>query len=195
MTGVFLILHRVHTALQVFDAHAHGKGLCLHDKSPVIQPLHRVPGTVSQCQHQVFRRQGVRPFRGGNRDSFQLPVFRLYILQPMAKPDVRPQKKELAPQIFQGDVQLVRAHMGLGIGEDALRCAAVHKLPQDPAVAQILCAGVQFPVGKGPCAPLTELHIGVRQQRTALPEVFHIPLPLLHRLPPLQEDGPQPCPG
>ena len=48
MPGIFLILHGIHAALQMLDAHPHGKGLGLHKKALTIEPFHRVPGAVAQ---------------------------------------------------------------------------------------------------------------------------------------------------
>ena len=43
-----LMLPSIHAALQMLDAHPHGKGLGLHKKALTIEPFHRVPGAVAQ---------------------------------------------------------------------------------------------------------------------------------------------------
>ena len=188
---VLLILRGVHAALQMLNAHAHGKGLGLHVQPLGIQPLNRVPCAVAQGQNELSDGESVAALRSGHGDSLQGAVFRVNSLQPVAEADVRSHGEKFFAQIFQCGVQHVGAHVGLGVGEDALRCAAGDQLLQDPAVAQIPGAGVQLPVGKSAGAALTELHIGLRQQLAALPEALHVPLPLLHGLPPLQQNGAQ----
>lgn len=89
----------------------------------------------------------------------------------------------------------IRAHMGLGVHQDALRRAAGRQLLQDPPVPDVSGAGVQLPVGKGPGAALAELYVGLRVQHSGAPEGRHVPLPGHGVLPPLQHDGPQAAPG
>ena len=89
----------------------------------------------------------------------------------------------------------IRPHMGLGVGEDALRRAAGHQLLQNPPVPPVPGAGIQLSVGKSACAPLAKLNVGFRIQWAAPPEGFHVPLPGHGVLPPLQHDGPQAAPG
>ena len=78
----------------------------------------------------------------GDGDTRQLSLPGLYPLQPMAEADVRPQREELFSHIFQGNMEHIRTHMGLGVHEDALRRAAGNQLLQDEAMARILGAGV-----------------------------------------------------
>ena len=161
-------------------------------EAPAVEHLHRVPGAVAQGQHCLPGGEEVVPLRPGHRQTGQGPVPDGHIHHLVAKADVRPQAHQLPPEVFQGDVELVCAGVGVGVNKDALRHAALHQLPQNPPVAQVPGAGVQLPVGEGPGAPLAELDVGGEVQHPGAPEVLHILLPLLHGLSPLQEDGPGP---
>ncbi len=81
--------------------------------------------------------------------------------------------------------------MGLGVDQNLLRCAAGHQLLQDPAVTQILGAGIQLSVGEGTGAAFPELHVGKGVQIPAGPKPLHILGPALHRPALLQYDGTQ----
>ena len=107
----------------------------------------------------------------------------------MAEADLRPQAQQLLPHGFERRVEHIRAGVGVGVNQDAVRHAELHQLSQDPAVAEIPGAGVQLPVGKSAGTALAELDIGGGIQDPGAPEGLHILLPLLHRLAPLQEDG------
>ena len=58
--------------------------------------------------------------------------------------------------------------------------------------AGVVGAGGQLPVGESPGTSLAKLNVGLRVQFPPLPEGLHMADPLLHGLPPLQEDGVQP---
>ncbi len=87
-------------------------------------------------------------------------------------------------------VEVIRAHMGLGVNEDVPRRAAGSQALQDEAVAEVLGAGRQLPVGEGPGPALAELDVGLRVQGPGGPEPLHVRPAGLHRAAPLQEDGP-----
>ena len=98
-------------------------------------------------------------------------------------------------QGLQGGEEIVRAYMGLGVGQDLLRRAAGGQRLQDEAVAGVLGAGVQLAVGKGPGAAFPELDVAAGVQLPGGPEPLHIGPALLHGPAPLQQDGPQAGPG
>ena len=83
--------------------------------------------------------------------------------------------------------------MGLGVVENFLRCAAADQLLQNKAVPEILGAGVQFAVGKGPGAALAELNVAGEVQFSGGPEPLHIGGAVLHLPAPLQQNGPCAC--
>ena len=184
----------VHRRLPVLDAHAHGKGLLLHGKPRAVQHFKGVSGAVSQRQHHLPCREGVKRPALPDGDGRHGPVLYGQTLQPCAEPDVRPGLQQLPPQGLQGDMELVGTHMGQRVGEDALRCAAGYQLLHDEAVPHVPCAGVQLAVGEGPGAALTELDVALRIQLTGGPETLYIPLPLLHTAAPLQQNGPRAAP-
>ena len=113
----------------------------------------------------------------------------------MAEADVAAQRLQLPAQADQQGLEVVGAHMGLGLPEDALRRAVAHQGLQDEAVAHVPGAGVQFAVREGPGPALPELDVGGGVQRSGVPEALHVPPPALHVPAPLQEDGPRAAPG
>lgn len=113
----------------------------------------------------------------------------------MGKPDVGPQRQKFCTQIDQHNVEVVRAHMGLGVNENVLRRAAGGQLLQNEAVAGVPGAGVELSVGKGAGAPLSKLHVGPGIQHAGAPEVLHIRRSMLHASSPFQHNGPQTRPG
>ena len=82
-------------------------------------------------------------------------------------------------------MELVGAHVGLGVRKNSVRRAAAHQRLHNKPVAHVLGAGVQLTVGERPCAALAELDFALRVQRAAVPEPIHIRLPLFYGLPPL----------
>ena len=74
---------------------------------------------------------------------------------------------------------------------DLLLCPEFHKGLQHHTVSPVPVPdqSIQFAVGKGACASLSELHIGIRVQLSRLPESFHILPALLHAFPTLQQYG------
>ena len=179
----------VHRRLPVLDAYPHGEGLLLHGETRVVQHLKGVPGAVTQRQHDLPGGEGVKLLPLPDGDGGEGIVLHRQPLQPCAEADVRAQRQQLPPQGLQGDVELVGTHMGQCVGEDALRRAAGYQLLHDEAVAQVAGAGVQLAVGKRPGAALAELDVALCIQLTGGPETLYVPLPLLHALPALQQNG------
>lgn len=56
----------------------------------------------------------------------------------------------------------------------------------------VMGAGGELSIGEGPGTALAKLDVGLRVQVAALPKGFHILDPLLQRLAPLQQNGPEP---
>ena len=175
------VLRRVHVRLPVLDAHAHGEGLLLHGKPRAIQHFKGIPRAVSQRQHHLPGGQIVYHAVLPHRHAAHRAVLRAEALQPRAEADVRPGLGQLPAQAAQGDVQHVRAHMGSGVREDALRRAAAHQRLHNEPVAHVTGAGVQLPVGKRTGAALAELDVAFGVQRAAAPEALHVRLPLFYR--------------
>ena len=121
-----------------------------------------------------------------HRDGGDSPVFHLDIRQFALKADIRPPFDKLFTEIFQHHVEIIGAHMGLGVHQNVLRGAVLHQLLQDKAVADVLGAGIELAVGKGTGAALAELDVGDEVQHTCGPEPLHVLRPLLHAAAPLQ---------
>ena len=193
--GVLFILGGVDVPLPLLDADAHGEGLGLHGYGPGKEHFKGVPGGVARGQDEVAAGQDLRPLGPLHRHGGDGAVLDADVRQPVLEADVRPQGDELSPEVPQGDVEVVRPHVGLGVHQDVPGRAAGGQLLQDEAVADVLRAGIELAVGEGPGAALSELDVGPRVQASRAEEGFHIALPLLHRAAPLQQDGPLPGPG
>ena len=125
VSGVLLVLGGVAVRLPVLDADAHGKGLGLHGDAPAVEHLKGVPGGVAGAEDQLAAGQGVGALPGRSTVMPRRAPSRMSRSVRLAfKPDVRTQVQQLPPQVLQGDVEVVRAHMGLGVDEDVLRRAA-----------------------------------------------------------------------
>ena len=97
------------------------------------------------------------------------------------------------PEIPHCGGEPVRTDMGLCLPENLSGSAACRKGFQHKANPGILGAGVQLPVGKGACAPLSELHIAVRIQGAPIPEAAHRSGTGVHIIAPFQQHGLCPC--
>ena len=192
MARKFLILGGVAVALALLDAHAHRKGLGLHGNAPAAEHLKGVPGRVSGAKEQGAAGQTVRPLRAFHSDGGKGPIFHFDIRKFTLKADIRPQREELRAKVFQHNVEIIRAHMGLGVDQNVLRCAVLYQLFQNKAVADIFCAGIQLTVGKGARAALTELDVAGQVQLTGGPKALYILGAPLHAASPLQQNGLEP---
>ena len=195
VSGVLLVLGGVAVRLTVLNPHAHGEGLGLQADTTGVEHGEGVPGGVAGAQGQVGTGKGSRTLWSLRGNAGQAALPDVQVRQAGFKADVRPQAEQLPAQIFQNGVQVVGAHMGLGVGQNVLRRPAGHQLLQNEAVARVFGAGVQLSVGEGAGAALAELDIGGGVQRAGGPEALHIRLPRLHGTAPLQQDGPQARPG
>ena len=175
----------------MLNAHAHGKGLGLQRHAPAVEHGEGVPSGVPRAEHQLPARQPHLPLRPLGEDGGEGTVLDLQVSQTGLKADVRPQLQQAPAQPLEGDVEVVGAHVGLGVDENVLRGAAGHQLLQYKTVAQVLGAGVELAVGKGAGAALAELDIGGQIQLPCAPKAFHVLLSLFHAPAPLQQDGPQ----
>ena len=124
-----------------------------------------------------------------------MAVLQLQPRQAVAEADVTAKLRQLLPQVYQNIAEVVGAHMGLGIAEDALRRAVGGQGFQYEAVAHVSGAGIQLAVGKRARAALAELDVGLRVQRPGLPEPLHVLCPPLHVPAPFQQDGARAAPG
>ena len=175
------VLGGIDGRLAVLDADTHGKGLGLHGKPRLIQHFKGVTGAVTQSQEHMAGGQVIGLPVLADGDGADRAVLYPYMLQPGVEAYVRPGRLQLLPQGLQGDVELVGAHVGLGVGQNGIRCAAADQRLQNEAVAQILRAGVQLAVRKGAGAALAKLDVAVRVQRAAGPEALNVRLTVFYR--------------
>ena len=120
MARVLLILLRVHIALAVLDAHAHGKGLRLHRDARAAQHGEGVARTVADREHRVLRGECIRSVgrRDPQRGEPSVPPLQSGDL--MREAHLRTEGKQLLPQILQNGVEPVGADVRLGVDEDVL---------------------------------------------------------------------------
>ena len=90
-------------------------------------------------------------------------------------------------------MEIVGTNMGFCVIEDLLRRTAADQFLQNKAVPEVLSAGVQLAVGKGPGAALSELNVAGEVQLSGGPEALHIGSAVLHAAAPLQQNGPCAC--
>ena len=148
--------------------------------------------------HQDFRRNLLLFV---HRDLTELPagcgLLTVQAGETAVKPDFPAQLPDLLPQVFDHPGKDVRADMGLLLIKDLFRRTEADKGFQHQTVppSGIFYQSIQLSIGKGSRAALSELDIGFRIQRPAFPERLHVPDPLLHRSPPLQQQRliPFPC--
>ena len=191
MSGVLLVLGGIAVGLPLLDADAHGKGLGLHGHAPGVEHFKGIPGGVAGAQHQMAAGEGIGAGPAGDGDGGQRTVFDGQVGELAFKADVRPQRKQVFPQVLEGDVEIVGADVGLGVDENVLRGTVGHQRLQNEAVADVLRPGVQLAVGERPGAALTELDVAGEVQLPRGPEAVHVRLPPLHGTAPLQQNGPQ----
>ena len=183
------ILGQVDQLLGMFHPKAHGKGLRFHGNSFFLQHGEGIPGAVSDGQHHG---SGVNA----------LPIFTDHAAHPAAfdhklrhsgrKAHLAAPGKDPLPHVLYHPGQHVRSHMGPAFIPDLLRRAVFHKDFQDlgiPAVL-ILHQRVQLAVGKGACASLSELHVGIRRKHSRFPELLHPSGTAFHVLSPFQKQRP-----
>ena len=175
------VLGGIDGRLAVLDTDAHGEGLGLHIQSDAMQHFKGIPSAVTQSQDHMAGGQVIGLPVLADGDGADRAVLYPYMLQPGVEADVRPGRLQLLPQGLQGDVELVGAHVGLGVGQNGIRCAAADQRLQNEAVAQVLRAGVQLAVRKGAGAALAKLDIAVRVQRAAGPEALNVHLTVFYR--------------
>ena len=159
MPGVLFILGGVAVRLPLFYADAYGKGFGFHGHPPAVQHLKGVPGGVTGAEDQLPAGEGMGAGSVRNGDAPQRPLPDVQIRQVGFKAEVTPQSQQFLPQVFQGDVEIIRPHMGLGVVENLLRRPAFNQFLQNKTVTGIFGAGVQLAVGKGAGAALPELDV------------------------------------
>ena len=130
--------------------------------------------------------EGVGSFGTFHGEGGQTAAFHGDVRHLTLKADIRAQLQQLLPQIHQRDMQIVGAHMGLGVNENVLRCSTGYQLLQNEAVADILGSCVQLAVGESAGAALAELDVGALIQLAGGPEMFHVGLSVLDFSAPLQ---------
>ena len=120
MARVLLILLRVHIALAVLDAHAHGKGLRLHRDARITQHGEGVARAVADREHRVLRGERIRSVGRHDPQRGEPSVPPLQSGDLMREAHLRAEGKQLLPQILQHDIQPVGADVRLGVNENIL---------------------------------------------------------------------------
>ena len=175
------VLGGIDGRLAVLDADTHGKGLGLHGKPRLIQHFKGVTGAVTQGQEHMAGGQVIGLPVLADGDGADRAVLYPYMLQPGVEAYVRPGRLQLLPQGLQGDVELVGAHVGLGIGQNGIRCAAADQRLRMKRWRRSFVPVFSLPSEKAAGAALAELDIAVRVQRAAGPEALNVHLTVFYR--------------
>ena len=174
----------------MLDPQSHGEGFGLQRYAQPVQHFKGIPGGVSGTKDQAPAGERFPPRRAGYIRARQPPMLDAKLFQAGFKAKLRPQCGQLPAEVLENPAEVVCSHMGLGIHQDLRRRSAGHQPLQDETVANILRAGVQFPVGKSSGAAFTELDIGFRVQDSRRPETLHVRPAFFHTAAPLQKNGP-----
>ena len=189
MPGEAAILGPVDEGRRVLDAGPHGEGFGLHGQSQTVQLLKGVPGTVAYGQDHLGALQDFLPLGRAQPQPGEPAILQGKPRRLGGEPHLAPQGDDLLPNGPHHPRQLVRADVGLGLIEDFLRGAGPYQLLQHFADAAVPGAGGQLAIGEGARPTLAELDVGLGVKHPFLPKPLNGPLPLLHRLAPLQHDG------
>ena len=108
-------------------------------------------------------------------------------VQLRGEADLAPQGDDLVAQVLDHGPEPVRAHVGLGQDPDLLLRPAGEEGIQHRGAARVLGPGGQLPVGKGARAALAEKRVALRVRPAGAPVAFHVPDPVLHGLPPVDD--------
>ena len=181
------ILRQIDHPLQMLHPQTNGKCFRLHHNLLFPQSSKGIPRTVPDGQYCCVSR---KYFAAVNLYACQYAVFFLDSCHLAAKAYLSSCCNNCLPHIFYHQLQMVCANMWLGLIQNFLRRAKPHKGFQHLATANIFNDAVQLAVGKSPCAPFAELHIGGGIQFSRLPEMLHIRCAPIHILPAFQENRP-----
>ena len=195
------ILAHIDHFLEMLNPHANRKGFPLHGDGPAFQHGKGIPGAVADGQHQHLRLQIIRFL-------FRFAAALCIHAADLTVPDVDVRElcteAHLSTEVFNlfSDMlhhanQHICAQVRLIPVENLLRRAGLYKGLKDQTTParRILHQRIQLAVGKCARTTLAELHIGIRYERAAVPEVIHSLFPLSGGLAPLQQDRPITCPG
>ena len=193
MVGELPVLGLVNQSLFMLNPHSHRKSLGLQMDGPFQQGLIGVPGAVAAGQdHSV----GIQP----------LPAIQFHRRQPPLRihpeirhlglvPDLATSLFDPADQPGDHEPQFIRAHMRFLFRQNFFRSPGFHKGPEQMAHNGVVDPGGQLPVGKGPGATGSELHIAHRIQFPGFPEGFHVLHPVLQVPAPFHHQRCVPLPG
>jgi hypothetical protein len=117
--------------------------------------------------------------------SAHMTISRGKIGQFSGKQNLASARQELESYIADDPAQPVRTDMWFCQPEDLCRRSETHEVFQDISEILITYPGSKLAVGKGACAPLSELDIILRVQTSVSPESLHMPDPFLNRSPTL----------
>ena len=173
----------------------HGKGLGGHGKAAAEKIPIGVPGPLADGQHQGA---AVDPLRDAVFDQGHRPKLSRLSMDPVqlrGEADLAPQGDDLVAQVLDHGPEPVRAHVGLGQDPDLLLRPAGEEGIQHRGAARVLGPGGQLPVGKGARAPLAEKRVALRVRPAGAPVAFHVPDPVLHGLPPVDDQRAIALPG
>jgi len=128
MPCVPFVLSGVNVRLPVFNPDAYGEGLGLHGCAAAEQGFEGVPGGVPGAQDQLPAGQGFLAGGALQQDAGQTAGLDIQIHKTGLETDVCPQIQQFPPEVLQDGAEIVCAHMGFGVDQDAFGRAAFDQL-------------------------------------------------------------------
>ena len=170
----------------MLNTHPHGKRLLFQGKAFFIKHGKSISGTVSQCQYHI---RSIQTFFSIDFHGCHHAVFRENICHFGEKAHFASQRNDFLPNFFHNTTEQVCTNVRLAVVQDFLRRTCRHKFLQHLSASGVFDTGGQFPIGKCPCAPFTELNIVIHIQLSCLPELVHSFLAAVHIAATLQHNG------
>ncbi len=191
MPGHRAVEERINIRPPVLDAHPDGNRLGDHLHLTADQHPVGVPGTVSRGQDQKARRQA--PPVGTDREAAVRQA--VEGIHPATVHHLTPETLDLIQHPLNHLPEHIRAHMGLGLEGNVLRCAHLPEGLQDQGAPAVIDACQQLPVREGTCTSRTELDVGLGVQDPPGAEPLHGLHPILHAVPPVYDQRCKARPG
>ena len=151
---------------------AQREGLGLHQHPAVGgEPAKKLASRVADCQHHPV---GLERAAVGQPYPGDQAVARQHVFHPGPQANLDPQLDERQPHALHGEGEQVRPDVGLSLDEDAIGRPEAREGLDDLPHEGVVDAGGQLPVGVGPSAAFTEVHVALGGERPVAHELGHV---------------------
>ena len=165
------VLGLIDILLQMFDAHTHRKGFCLHGDTQSLQMTEGISCAVANGKDHMVAGNG---FFSVDLQAGNCAVFLVQVRDLGMEADFTAQGNDPLADVLHHRQQHIRTHMRLGIKENILSCSRFYKLFQHPADAGIVDTGVQLAVRERTGAAFAKLDIAFGVQFSGFEEMLHL---------------------